>query len=202
MLAAGGLHDRPREVWELIERAWPTLQRFVLQRLLYGGIRKSLVEDCGQMVMERVWNYRLTYKGTTEGAFWAWLRRICDHERLRMQVRDRKHPIAQTDLDGGLPSEKPTPPAMTGSGEPPTGRFDPTVESAAMQETLNALKECLGELDTKQRLVIDLLFFRAELPERAVAQIMDCSPAYVHKLKRQAVEVIRRCLKNKGFDEA
>jgi len=199
-LASGGLGGHPHAVWNLIEASWPMLQRFVLRRLCHGGIRRNMLEDCGQIIMERVWRFRKTYKGSSEGEFWNWLKRICDNERIRLEMKEEKQPVRQADLSGASSaggtkdSENETLERIV------TTHVDPIIDDVEMQESLSALRECLDGLEERHLKVIELLFFRAELTERAAAEVMDCSAAYVHKLKVQGIEDLRQCLESKGID--
>jgi hypothetical protein len=45
------------------------------------------------------------------------------------------------------------------------------------------------------------MYLRGDLTERAVAAILECSPSYIHKLKEQAIELLRRCLERRGIRE-
>ena len=72
------------------------------------------------------------------------------------------------------------------------------LEEAMDRETRSALQACLSRLNEKQGTIIHLLYLRSELTEREVAAVMGCSPSYVHKIKEQAIELLRKCLENKG----
>lgn len=200
LLAEGGLRDRPARAWSLVDSAWSALQRFVLHRLLHKDLPRYLIEDCGQTVLERVWKYRQTYRGRTEGELWSWVRRICDNERKRLCGKERKQPISETALldrsnrsgEGSLEQEQQAAAASA------THRA--ATRTAEEKEVRSALKQCLSELKGKHGVVISLLYAGAALTERGVAEILTCSPSFVHKLKKQALELLRKCLEKKGVD--
>jgi len=196
-LARGEIADDPDVAFRLMDQAWPVLTRFVQQRLLHRKIPREWVKDCGQNVFRRVWKYRKSYRGTTESEWWAWVRMITDNELRRLMAAESRHPIPQSDLE-----------SRTGSPEEPDFREerpdarpgDPTVDSVFDRETRTEVRACLGKLAPTHRKVVDLIYLRGELSERAVAEVLGCSPSYVHKLKAQAIERLRRCMERKGID--
>jgi len=187
-LAEGALRLSGSEAWRVFSIAWPVLERFVRVRLLTARINPQLLEDCGQSVFTRVWNSRKTYRGSSEREFWAWLRRICDNERRRAQSKTARlkswmRPL-QTDCGAELTAVAPD--------------ETPAVD-AAEREAIRALRDCLGRIDEKQRRVIELIYFRPQLSERAVAEILGCSPSQVHKIKVKAQQQLRACLLRRGI---
>jgi RNA polymerase sigma factor (sigma-70 family) len=196
-LAQGRLREGPMEAWKLFESAWRLLQRFVLHRFVHRGFPKYLMEDCGQIVMERVWKYRKTYKGSSEGAFWAWLRSICDNEQKRFLEKEARHPANLTEVQARSGADEGEAVHQFLSNSIDAGKGDTTVGTILDMETRRALKDCLSTLSEKQGRAIELMYGPPGLTERAVAELMGCSPSYVHKLKEQAIELLRRCLETK-----
>jgi DNA-directed RNA polymerase specialized sigma24 family protein len=47
--------------------------------------------------------------------------------------------------------------------------------------------------------VIELAYFDPALPERSIAELLDCSPSNVHKLKTEGLRLLRACLTRKGI---
>lgn len=187
-LAAGLLRGEELEAWALFEAAWPILERFVRVRLVTGGLHKNLLADCGQEVFTRVWRFRTSYHGTTEGEFWSWLSRICDNERRR--ILGLKAGRATISLAEDC-SEDPSRSSMT--------MLDEAVDAAVLNEELAGLRECLRGLDGRHRRVIELAYFDPILPERPIAELLDCSPSNVHKLKVESLRLLEACLARKGI---
>jgi len=71
----------------------------------------------------------------------------------------------------------------------------------APREVINCPdQECLDKLSEKQMRIIALLYFKPEMTERAAAEIIGWSSAYVHKVKKQAINILRKCLEGKGIE--
>lgn len=187
-LAAGALRAADDEAWTLIRVAWPTLERFVRVRLIYGGLQAEYWEDCGQEVFTRVWRFRKSYHGTSEPEFWRWMRQICDNERRRLLRREapRRTEALPAAPDGDCDDR-----IQTEASE--------MVNAAALSEELLALRDCLRDLDTRWRSVIELIYFEPGLSERAIAEIFDCSPSNVHRLKIEGLRHQAACLGRKGI---
>ena len=89
-----------------------------------------------------------------------------------------------------------------GSGSGGTGHGlggDPTLDAVLDRESREKVRDCIERLPATHRKVVELIFLRKELSERAVAAAFGCSPSYVHKVKSQALERLRRCMKSKGM---
>jgi RNA polymerase sigma factor (sigma-70 family) len=184
-LAAGGLRAGPDEAWLWLEAAWRPVERFVRARLLSRHLSAGQLEDCGQNVFVRVWQFRSSYRGTTEAEFWRWLTQICDNERRRLGQREGRRAMAS------LPLEDEAPPGEQVGAD--------AADAANRREELAAVRLCLDELDDKRRRVLELVYFDPELPERAIAELLECSPANVHKLKVEGLRLIQACLGRKGI---
>jgi RNA polymerase sigma factor (sigma-70 family) len=198
-LARGALRAPPNQAWSQVDAAWPVLLRFVLSRLGRQGFPRFLWEDCVQAVMERVWKYRATYHGDGEASFWAWMYRICDNEARRMWAREKKQPLSESSLlacneSGGNCGAELNP--FTWFQESDQSDEATNCENSELWE---ALKHCLAELGEIQALVIDLLYIGTEMTERAAAEVVGCSRPYVHKVKKQALHQLLKCLEGKGF---
>lgn len=195
-LARGEIAGSPRGAWRLMDHAWPSMTRFVQQRLMYRGAPRDSLQDCGQNVFRRVWKYRKGYRGTTEAEWWGWIRMITDNELRRHLVSEGRHPITQTDLQSRSRAAEdesdlePEPTEIDGS--------NPTVDTVIGHESADEIRDCIGRLSGTHRKIVELIYLRGELSERAVAELLDCSPSYVHKLKAQAIERLRRCMEGKG----
>lgn len=189
-LAQGSLRDAHDGAWRLFETAWPVLERFVRVRLESRGLTGAMVQDCGQNVFTRIWAFRHGYRGESEGQFWSWVASICDNERCRVLGRS----IAQNQRWGEFLSQRP-------DISPPKGAENAPLAESIQNEAVPALAECLKSLDQRSRQVIELLYFRPILPERAAAELLALSPATVHKIKVQALERLRGCLNKKGIAE-
>lgn len=187
-LATGRLRGEDSEAWELLGSAWATLERFVRVRLTGAGMPKQFLEDCGQNVFTRVWQFRKTYRGQTEGEFWRWVRQICDNERRRIMSREAKRtsqPLVPEDWAESGPGALTSP--------------DDTAQTVLLDEEISALRDCLRHLDRTHRHVIRLAYFAPALTERAIAELLDCSPANVHKLKAAGLKLLQACLSRKGI---
>jgi RNA polymerase sigma factor (sigma-70 family) len=187
-LARGELRAEQNAAWKLFEAAWPTLERFVRVRLMVAGLPENLVADCGQEVFTRVWKFRTSYQGTTEAEFWRWLQQICDNERRRCLGRRAGRMVgslADGDSEEGRHREATNPDRAAGT--------------LALREELAALRDCLEELDSNRRQVIDLAYFDPALSERAIAAVLGCSPSNVHKLKMEGLRQLQACLARKGI---
>ena len=193
-LARGEIAGPPRGAWQLMDHAWPSLTRFVQQRLVYRGAPERSVQDCGQNVFRRVWKYRKGYRGATEAEWWAWVRRITDNELRRYMSSEGRHPLTQTDLEAraGVAEDESLEPGSN------VDRSEPTVDAVIDHESADEIRDCLGRLPKLHRKIVELIYLRGELSERAVAGLLDCSPSYVHKVKSQAIEKLRRCMESKG----
>ncbi len=196
-LAHGEIGGTPTDAWRLIDRAWPSLTRFVQQRLRAKGAPRESVSDCAQNVFRRVWKYRRSYRGATESEWWGWLRMITDNEMRRILVAEGRQPTPQSDFERPGEDE-----ASDGFGDaPPDASFvNPTLDSVLGDETALEIHDCLSRLPAQHRKVVELIYLRGELTERAVAEVIECSASYVHKLKSQAIERLRRCMEKKGID--
>lgn len=186
-LAAGALGGPDCVAWPAFERAWMSLERFVAIRLRRSGWPPDQIEDCGQNVFSRVWQYRRTFRGETEGQFWSWVLTICDNEVRRMAERGR-----------GRPSMFPSSPELSSEGS--EGREPNPDATAALEEELRRLRTCLSRLDEKQRMVIELTYFEPALTERAAAALLAISPSYVHKIKAKSLALLEDCLRQKGVE--
>ena len=196
-LASGGIGGPPNEALELVELAWPELARFVQQRLVYRGAPRRSLGDCGQNVFRRVWKYRQGYRGATESEWWGWVRRITDNELRRWLESERRHPVTQTDLDDRVRGAQEDDPASD-SLAPMPDAADPTFDTVENREAVGRIRGCLGRLTGIHRKVIEQIYLRGGLSERAVAELLECSPSYVHKLKAQALERLRQCMEAKA----
>ncbi len=184
-LAAGGLRAEPSEAWALLEVAWLPLERFVRARLLSRHLSPRSLEDCGQNVFTRVWQFRSSYRGASEPEFWRWLTQICDNERRRIGECEARRAM------GPLPPDEETTPRDPADSD--------VVNGMHRREEIAAVRMCLHELDEKRRRVLELVYFEPALPERAIAELLDCSPANVHKLKMEGLRLIQACLGRKGI---
>ncbi len=184
-LALGQLRGSAAEAWRLMDGAWLVLERFVRLRLINARLPTRLVEDCGQEVFTRVWRFRASYRGSTEAEFWRWLGRICENEVRRISCREARHagPLAAADASA-------VPGLLTDPNQ--------TADTAVLGEELTALRECIRTLDDGRRRVIEMAYFEPILPERAIAELLNCSPSNVHKLKTEALRSLRTCLERKG----
>lgn len=186
-LAGGALRGPEPAARACLTAAAVTLERFVRVRLISGRLRPQFLEDCGQNVLSRVWQFRKTYRGRSESEFWRWLGQICDHERVRLWGRESRQP-------GPLPT-----PDDVARRDPEGPASGGVADVAALDEELVALRDCLGGLNAVRRRVIELTYFRPVLSERAIAELLDCSHANVHKLKAEALRALRACLAKKGI---
>jgi RNA polymerase sigma factor (sigma-70 family) len=187
-LAAGTLRGSERSAWKLFEAAWPMLERFVHVRLITRGLPEKLLADCGQEVFTRVWRFRTSYQGATEAEFWRWLRQICDNERRRILRREAARETGSlSNLD----------PVETGCA--PTRKQDDAISTTLLNEELVGLQECLHELESGRRRVIELAYFDPVLPERSIAELLGCSPSNVHRLKVEGLRLLQACLARKGI---
>ncbi len=184
-LAAGALRAAEEVAWPLFEAAWGRLERFIRLRLLAGAISRDLLEDCGQNVLARVWLFRTRYRGEGEPEFWGWLRRICDNERRRIQLQNRRRTVP-------LPDETAAP------RDPPLAVHDPAESNVSLSEEMAGLRECLEKLDDAHRLVIEIIYLEPALTERAAAEVLGCSAAHVHVLKTRGLRLLEACLRRKG----
>lgn len=187
-LASGELRGEEGAAWGQFEAAWPALERFVRVRLITAGLSGRLLEDCGQEVFRRVWTYRTGYQGTTEAEFWRWLRQICDNERRRILGREAARAAAS--LGDGRPEDASRIP-LTSPGD--------TVDTTMLNEELAGLRECLRDLESQRRQVIELAYFDPVLPERSIAELLGCSPSNVHKLKVEGLRLLQACLARRGI---
>jgi RNA polymerase sigma factor (sigma-70 family) len=187
-LAEGALRGPEPEARVCVTAAAAMLERFVRVRLINGRPPAQFLEDCGQNVLSRVWQFRKTYRGRSEGEFWRWLGQICDHERFRLWSRESRKP-----------RPLPTPGEWAQCDPKGPAAPDRTADAAALNEELGALRDCLKRLDASRRRVIELAYFAPVLPERAIAELLACSHANVHKLKAEALCVLRACLAKKGI---
>jgi len=184
-LATGCLRTSPDAAEELLRRGSAVLERFIRVRLLSRKLPLRLLEDCGQNVLTRVWQFRASYRGSSQAEFWRWLQQICDNERRRILEREARRTMA--------------PLSEEDNAEPVQHATSTLDAAAALTEELAALKDCLAHLDEKYRRVIELTYFPPALPERAIAQMLECSPANVHKLKDQGLGLLLACLGRKGI---
>ena len=187
-LAEGALRGPAEAAWRTVERAWGPLERFVRARLLARGLPLGALSDCGQHIFTRVWTHRRQYRGGTEGEFWSWMRRICDNERLRWLEREARR---RERFESLVEPDQQTAPAGR-AADPPLALLN--------EERTAALQDCLLRLNERQREVLELTYFDPELPERAIAELLDCSRAYVHKLKAAGLRNLRACLERKGVE--
>lgn len=188
-LAAGRLRAEPQSSWELFQAAWPLLQRYVVLRLAGGGLSGDRLGDCAQNAFVRIWAHRRSYRGSSEGEFWKWITRICDNERFRFTRRSARHDLAAD----GMPAAAPNP-GLAGS-------IAPDVDTVELDDACLALRACLAGLAPLEAEVVQIIYFEPALSERAAAQLLDLSPATVHKLKVQALASLAACLRSKGIDE-
>jgi RNA polymerase sigma factor (sigma-70 family) len=188
-LAEGTLRGVESEAWQHFVVAWPLIERFIRARLVAKRLSHRLLEDCGQNVFTRVWVFRKTYRGASEAEFWAWLRSICDNERRRTQSRERRTPTPGERGAGTAGG----PPALADPAELPPAQV-------ASREAFAVLRECLERLDAKHRKVIELVYFRPQLSERAAAEVLGWSASNVHKVKTEALRRLLRCLRRKGSE--
>src|SRR5688572_15650787 len=144
-LASGGLRELPLEAIDLVETAWPELERWVAVFLRAVGAGPEIREDCGQEVLLRVWRTRASYRGGSRGELLAWLYRICQREHHRLLERRGRGPRPHTEHE---PEVDDDPDEARGASI-----VDPTVETAEKRESLRALSECIRELHPDSRRV-------------------------------------------------
>jgi RNA polymerase sigma factor (sigma-70 family) len=183
-LASGRLRAEPQQSWELFQSAWPILERYVCLRLANGGLAGDRLGDCAQEVFVRVWSHRRSYRGSSEGEFWKWITRICDNERFRFLRRGAASAIA----------------APLDSSHDPAATAAPVGHGIERGDASVALLACLRQLAPLESRIVQLIYFEPAISERATAQLLDLSPATVHKLKMQALAVLAQCLQAKGID--
>jgi RNA polymerase sigma factor for flagellar operon FliA len=66
-------------------------------------------------------------------------------------------------------------------------------EEIVKKDTLERLREAIEKLDSREKLVIQLVFYE-ELPLKEIAQILGCSISRVSQIKGEAIEKLRRFL--------
>lgn len=188
-LAGGRLRSEPGESWRLFQNAWPLLERYVVLRLAGGGLAGDRLGDCAQNAFVRIWAHRRSYRGSSEGEFWKWITRICDNERFRFTRRAARQ--AQT-------SESATSAETMTETEESTAPIGQALEH---DDACRALRGCLGLLAPLESRVVQLIYFEPCFSERGAAELLDLSPATVHKLKVQALAALGDCLRAKGVEE-
>lgn len=133
LLAQGELRAAHDQARSLFDRAWPELQASLAKFFAALRVAPEIREDCGQAVILAVWRGRLGYRGTSRGALFAWLWRICQREHVGfLRRKGRASPL------GGEPAEEP-------AASPP-----------AADDEIEALDACLRELQPELRQVIEL----------------------------------------------
>jgi RNA polymerase sigma factor (sigma-70 family) len=158
--------------------------RQVLRRALGSRLTAAQRDDCIQEALQKVWKHRACYRGNSEGEFLSWLRRIGDRACHDLYQRESRAPTTLSDV------------AEVG--------FRPALETVAAPtslqrtELLTALRACCRCLNTELQRVVELLY-EHQLSERSVARILNCSPANVHRLRRQAQHKLLHCLSARGF---
>lgn len=187
-LAAGRLRVEPRQSWDLFQLAWPLLERYVALRLMSGGLAGDQLGDCAQNAFVRIWAHRRSYRGRSEGEFWKWITRICDNERFRFMRRAARHDVPNATR---APLELTPDPAATAA---------PIGHAIERDDTSVALRDCLRTLPPLELRIVQIIYFEPSLSERAAAQLLDLSPATVHKFKVQALTALAECLRARGID--
>ncbi len=66
-------------------------------------------------------------------------------------------------------------------------------EEVIKKDTIERLREAIDRLDTREKLVIQLVFYE-ELPLKEIANILGCSISRVSQIKGEAIEKLRRIL--------
>ena len=66
-------------------------------------------------------------------------------------------------------------------------------EEVIKKDTIERLREAIDRLDTREKLVIQLVFYE-ELPLKDIANILGCSISRVSQIKGEAIEKLRRIL--------
>lgn len=68
-------------------------------------------------------------------------------------------------------------------------------EEVVRKDLIEKLKEAIEKLDEREKLVIQLIFYE-ELPLKEIAQILDCSISRVSQIKGEAIEKLKKLMKD------
>jgi RNA polymerase sigma-70 factor (ECF subfamily) len=162
-----GAIDGDRSAFDTLVKRYQNAAVSVSYRLL--GNRADAVEIVQDAFLK---SYRSLASLERPGAFGGWLMRIVSNLSLNRRRGRHLRKGASLEDDEGNPIDAFG--ATTTSGESlQSGSLDPA--RAAMGKELGAqLEKALGQLPEKQRLAI-LMFTIQELPQKQVAEALDCS---------------------------
>ncbi|RLJ70192.1 RNA polymerase sigma-28 (SigD/FliA/WhiG) subunit [Hydrogenivirga caldilitoris] len=68
-------------------------------------------------------------------------------------------------------------------------------EEVVRKDLIEKLKEAIEKLDEREKLVIQLIFYE-ELPLKEIAQILNCSISRVSQIKGEAIEKLKKLMKD------
>lgn len=83
-------------------------------------------------------------------------------------------------------------------GEVPGKSQDPS-DLAVAEEALRKLDECVERLSEELKLVVQYYFY-LEMKEREIAELFHIAVSTVSKRKSEAIQQLRECLQDSGFD--
>lgn len=154
----------------------------IARRILPAGDRlRDLVEsrDLLQSALRSGWLDASSFRGSTEGELYAWLRQILRHKLGRVLRRDDPRPGAEDIGDGELPAGE--------EGDDP----EPLAE-ALRAEVRDRVQAAIARLPEDQRAVMELRLQGLGSPE--IGRILSIKPDAVRKRESRAAERLREML--------
>jgi RNA polymerase sigma-70 factor (ECF subfamily) len=166
---------------EAVEALWAELFKTAVSYARFRGIDEDLARDATVEAYLRIKNkgiYKFTFKGSLRGYCY----RILAREIIRLVNKASRELL--TEEFGSKPST------------------DPGTEDAPSRSSLDLvrqrIRECLDELPSREREIIELLYFAGLSPEQ-VAEQLGITRNYVNVLAHRARKKLKDCLESAGF---